>query len=90
MRVREQHPASRERIDVGRSNSRVTAEAADPIIHVINRKEQDIRSLPILSSFRRSDSAKSGCQSLPSRDHRPIIIASDPLRVGSRTRTEMA
>jgi hypothetical protein len=77
MGVREQYTASRKRIDVGRLNPRVTTKAAHPIIHVINRKEQDIRFLSILSSCRRSYSAKSGYQGLPSRDHRPIIIASD-------------
>ena len=43
MSVREQHAIPCQCVDVGRLRLGVTSEAANPIIEVVNRNEQDVR-----------------------------------------------
>ena len=43
MSVRKQHPACSKTVKIWRLGLRVTAEAANPIIQVVYRDEQDVR-----------------------------------------------
>ncbi|EGF29376.1 hypothetical protein RBWH47_04740 [Rhodopirellula baltica WH47] len=47
MCVREKHAPRREAIDVWRLRLRVPTEAADPVVQVIDRDQQDIRRLSL-------------------------------------------
>ena len=66
MCVGEEYSAFRQSVDIRRLYTRVAAEAADPVVHVVDRYEQNVRPLLLTIRKRRERAG----DNFPSSDHR--------------------